>query len=197
MMMRTEAKKQGSIDQRLVKALGHPIRIKVLTLLNERVASPSELAEELDEPLGNVSYHVRTLLELDCIELVRTAPRRGAVEHYYRAIQRPWFSDADWSQLPESLKRSFSGEVIEQIWTAIGNAARAGSFSKDDSQLLRTTLELDEEGYDELRAEVQALQERAFEIQARSAVRLAQDGDERRAELVLMLFDSIKPAKRS
>jgi hypothetical protein len=47
------------------------------------VASPSELPDALGEPLGNVSYHVRILRELDCIELVRTEPRRGALEHFY------------------------------------------------------------------------------------------------------------------
>jgi hypothetical protein len=31
----------GGIDQRVVKALAHPIRVRVLTLLNQKVASPS------------------------------------------------------------------------------------------------------------------------------------------------------------
>ena len=64
-----------------------------MTLLNERVASPSELADELGEPLGNVSYHMRRLAELECIELVRTTPVRGALEHHYRATARPVFGD--------------------------------------------------------------------------------------------------------
>src|SRR4051794_15100467 len=48
---------QPAIDQRIMKALSHPLRVRMLTLLNQKVSSPSELAEELDEPLGNVSYH--------------------------------------------------------------------------------------------------------------------------------------------
>jgi hypothetical protein len=35
--------------------------------------------------LGNVRYHVTTLRELGLIEQVHTTPRRGALEHYYRA----------------------------------------------------------------------------------------------------------------
>ena len=71
-------------------------------ILNERVASPNEIAETIDERLPNVSYHVRALLELGTIELVDTAQRRGAIEHYYRAIVRPFFSDRDWKRLPRS-----------------------------------------------------------------------------------------------
>jgi DNA-binding transcriptional ArsR family regulator len=85
----------ASLDRRLIKALGHPVRVRALEVLNARVASPSELARVLSEPLGNVAYHVKILEENDAIELVRTAPVRGALEHFYRAkfnahITRDW-----------------------------------------------------------------------------------------------------------
>ena len=68
-----------ALDQRLIKALAHPLRERILQALNENVASPAQLARALDEPLGNVSYHVKILLECEAIELVRTAPVRGAI----------------------------------------------------------------------------------------------------------------------
>ena len=58
------SKKDGLVDPRVAKALSHPLRAHVLTILNERVASPNQMSEELGEPLGNVSYHVKALLEL-------------------------------------------------------------------------------------------------------------------------------------
>ena len=70
--------------------------MRILTRLNEGVASPNEMAKEFEESLPLVSYHVRILRELDCIELVRTTPRRGAIEHHYRALTRPFLDDADW-----------------------------------------------------------------------------------------------------
>src|SRR3954453_12328224 len=81
--------KEPAIDQRIMKALSHPLRVRMLTLLNQKVSSPSEIAEELDEPLGNVSYHMRFLADLKMVKLVRTEPRRGAVEHYYQALEPP------------------------------------------------------------------------------------------------------------
>jgi DNA-binding transcriptional ArsR family regulator len=70
------------------KAVAHPLRVTILELLDGRVASPIELARELGEPIGNVSYHARALRQLGAIRLVRTRQRRGAIEHFYTASVR-------------------------------------------------------------------------------------------------------------
>src|SRR4051812_3328606 len=67
-------------DQRVVKALAHPLRVQILGLLEQRSASPSELAAELRVPLGNVSYHVRQLQSFGLIRLIRTTPRRERLQ---------------------------------------------------------------------------------------------------------------------
>lgn len=73
------------IDQRLVKAVAHPLRVEILeTLVRESEQSPTQIARQLDQKLGNVSYHVNVLRDCEVIELVRTEPRRGAVEHFFR-----------------------------------------------------------------------------------------------------------------
>src|SRR5215212_4350562 len=101
-------------DERLAKALSHRLRVQVLQRLDEAgEASPKELAEALGEPLGNISYHVRILRELECVELVRTEPHRGTLAHFYRATVRPWLDDEQWAALPagfrrETLRRTFA-----------------------------------------------------------------------------------------
>src|SRR5918997_6302356 len=92
------------VDPRIAKALSHPMRARILGILDERVASPNEISEMIDERLPNVSYHVRALLDLDCIELVDTAQRRGAIEHYYRATQRAMGDKIVWDQLPRTAR---------------------------------------------------------------------------------------------
>ena len=73
------------IDQRLVRAVAHPLRVEILeALVSKGEMSPTEIAAELQSKPGNVSYHVNVLRECEVIELVRTEPRRGALEHYYR-----------------------------------------------------------------------------------------------------------------
>jgi DNA-binding transcriptional ArsR family regulator len=77
-----------SIDPRLAKALSNEVRARALRHLARSAGSPKTIAAELGLDVRNVAYHVRVLKELGCVELVRTVPRRGAVEHVYRA--------ADW-----------------------------------------------------------------------------------------------------
>jgi DNA-binding transcriptional ArsR family regulator len=165
---------QTWVDQRLVKALGHPLRTQILTVLNERVASPNELAKETGEPLGNVSYHVRLLADLDCVELVKTEPRRGAVEHYYRATVPPWIDKSAWKNLPRSLRSSVSNSALAVILEEVANALRSGAFdSRPDRHLSRAPLMLDDEGWDELAGMLDDLLERALELKAESADRAA------------------------
>src|SRR3954462_13970381 len=108
-------KKDGVLDERIVKAISHPIRHRVLVLLNDRIASPNEIANEIGESLGRVSYHVRQLAEVGAIELVRTEPRRGAVEHFSGAPARPCFRDKDGAQLPKTPRRGIPGQPLGRI----------------------------------------------------------------------------------
>jgi DNA-binding transcriptional ArsR family regulator len=73
------------IDQRLVRAVSHPLRVEILEAFADgEEMSPTQIAKQLDRRLGNVSYHVNVLRDCEVIELVRTQPRRGALEHFFR-----------------------------------------------------------------------------------------------------------------
>src|SRR3954465_10750603 len=87
-MPKTKNKQEG-VEQVVAKAFAHPLRVQILIILNEKVASPNMLAQQLDQSLNLVAYHVRVLEKYDCIELVDTKQRRGATEHFYRATRRP------------------------------------------------------------------------------------------------------------
>src|SRR4051794_41676504 len=80
-------------DPRYLKAVSHPVRVRILAMLDEGPASPKVLADRLGISLGVVAYHVRTLHELDLLKLVGTRQRRGATEHMYAAGAPPRFSD--------------------------------------------------------------------------------------------------------
>src|SRR5215210_702137 len=96
----------------VAKALSHPLRQRLLIAYNQRPASPSDVAERLGEPLGNVAYHTKRLVEHGCLELVGTSPGRGGVKHTYRATARYELEDDAWSELPASLRGSLAGRVV-------------------------------------------------------------------------------------
>lgn len=83
-MTTTTTKADPEAVARLVKALGHPLRVAVLQQMDPEAArSPSQLAEALDVPLPNLSYHMRMLVQVGALRLATTKPRRGAIEHFY------------------------------------------------------------------------------------------------------------------
>jgi DNA-binding transcriptional ArsR family regulator len=79
--------------------VSHPVRVRALAVLNQRVASPSELAAEQEAPVGDVAYHVRVLRELGMIQLVSTRQVRGATQHFYRSVDQPHLDDELWGKL--------------------------------------------------------------------------------------------------
>jgi len=116
------------VDQDLIRALAHPLRIQLLTILNDRMASPNELSKELDEGLSQVSYHIKVLKDFNCIEMVKTEPRRGAVEHYYKATNDVLIPSWTLKLLPRSAQRRIFGEVLGDIEEDIGHSLETGRF---------------------------------------------------------------------
>jgi DNA-binding transcriptional ArsR family regulator len=164
------------ITQQLAKALAHPLRVRILTSLHKGISSPNQLSQELGEPLGNVSYHVKTLLEYNCVELVKTEPRRGAVEHFYRATDRAFFSDSEWAKIPASARKGISGVVLESIGQAATEAMAAGTIeSRTETHITDTPLTLDEQGWREVNEMLSETLSRAVKIQEEAAGRL--DGE--------------------
>ena len=78
------------METTLAAIVAHPTRARCFMILAERTASPVEIAQEIGKDVGHVGYHVRKLQQLNLIELVDERPVRGAVEHFYRAIERPY-----------------------------------------------------------------------------------------------------------
>lgn len=160
-------------SERLMKAMSHPLRAAILRVLNERTASPAELARELGDHLHNVSYHTKRLEQLGCIELVKERQVRGAVEHFYRATTRALVDTSEWESLDPVIKEDIVGQIMQGILDDFTASAKAKVVGADkDFWFTRTPLVLDQEGLQEAKE----IQKRAFEelqeAEARSTERL-------------------------
>lgn len=105
-----------SSDADVLKALNHPVRRRAMNIFDEEVASPKEVAARLGLSIPSVSYHVGILRDLGLIKVVRETPRRGAVEHYYKAVARTLSvrQVVDWVLASDrSRPRSWSARLIE------------------------------------------------------------------------------------
>ena len=178
-------------DTETVKALSHPLRVQILRLLEEKDLSPVEIATELGLPVNRVSYHMRQLARFDLIKLVKTTPRRGAVEHHYRLQARPRISDKAWGQVPEIVKQAMTGAAVEQILTHVHTSAARGGFDRPDAHLSRSDVTLDERGWKEMATELEATLKRLDKIHAASTDRLkkANHDGQTKGTVVLALLE--------
>jgi DNA-binding transcriptional ArsR family regulator len=175
---KTKNKKDG-VEQIVAKAFAHPLRVQILIILNEKVASPNMLAQQLDESLNLVAYHVRVLEKYDCIELVDTKQRRGATEHFYRATRRQFLSDDQWAQMPASLRPGMAAAVLKSVFEDIEAASKAGTLEEvDELHISRTPMVLDKQGWSDVADLLNGSLDRLLEIQAEASKRLGDSKDD-------------------
>jgi DNA-binding transcriptional ArsR family regulator len=177
----------------LTRGLAHPLRTRMLSILLEREASPKELAEEFGIPLANVAYHIQVLKKLKLIRLVRKTPRRGAVEHHYRADQAAHVENAVWAEIPSLVKEGLIAGGLNNIAHDVSDAAATGGFEHEDSHLSRQRLVLDQQAWDELGELLEHALNRGYELEKEAAERLKENDHEgeRRAGVVMLLYETL------
>lgn len=142
------------MDPRYIKALDHVLRQHILLAAVAGEVSPNELSKALDEGLSQVSYHVKVLRD-DCdgmIEETRTEPRRGAVEHYYRASEKTLFPSKAWRRLKKGLRAVVGAGQASDLFNDLAEALKAGKLQGAHDHITRTPLVLDAEGQRNVRA---------------------------------------------
>lgn len=174
-----KTKKKDGVEQIVAKAFAHPLRVQILIILNERVASPNMLSQELDQSLNLVAYHVRVLEKYDCIELVDTKQRRGATEHFYRATRRQFLTDSEWSRMPAALRPGLSGAMLKSVFDDVEEAVSKGTFDElEDRHLSRVPMVVDKQAWGAVVELLNNTLDRCLEIQAEASQRLAESGEE-------------------
>ena len=184
-------------DPRYVKAMSHPLRVRILALLDERTASPVELAGWLDATLGTVAYHVRTLERMGLIELVRETRVRGAVEHHYRSKARPRVTDEAWAAAPPIAKQAAVSSSLQTIDAYARAASAAGGFDHGNAHLTRTALHLDARGWNDLSRACARLLAQVDRIEEAARERMQlnpHQGETKDVALVIMLFEAARLA---
>ncbi len=190
---KTSKRRDEILDSRLVKMLAHPLRVRILAILEERTASAVEISRMLRADLGVVAYHVRTLHRLGLLELVKEVPVRGAIQRFFRARERLTFSKDAWSKAPPVAKQALIGATIQQINDYAQGSNAHGGFDRADAHITRTALRLDREGWERLAASLRRVLEEVAEIEAGVEERRTK-GDAGELEdvgLVMMLFQAL------
>jgi DNA-binding transcriptional ArsR family regulator len=180
------------VELRLAKAMAHPVRVKILEMMNERPVAPVEASEAIGTPLSNVSYHFRTLLELDCIEAVGKEQVRGSIKTTYRSKTSLMFDDLCFATLPPGARAGLTVATLKALYRRASDAVEADTFdAKANSHLSVTTLNLRWEAWDEIAKVLEGALGRVLEIKGEEERRA--DGAERFAATIgLLAFESPK-----
>jgi DNA-binding transcriptional ArsR family regulator len=128
----------------VLRALGHPTRLRMLSMMWSGPMSAAALAAELGISHGLASQHLRTLDRAGLVELNEVRAKRGGREKLYRTVKgtplsdredaSPLLTEAYVSNLRERLATRVPGSpwavtdaelwVTQEVWTEYGKRLR-------------------------------------------------------------------------
>jgi len=163
------------------------------------MASPNELSKELGEGLSQVSYHVKVLKDFEMIQMVKTEPRRGAVEHYYRATSKVFIPSWVAAVWPKSVRGRLSASILEEIEADLVESIEAGLLANRlDEVMSRDSRTLDGQGREEIEEAAAEFYKRFEKAGIDSDKRLRNgegDGKKIQTTAAVMVFSSLKGRK--
>jgi hypothetical protein len=167
----------------VANVLAHPLRVRILEVLNQRDMSPVEFCREGFAPpdleVSHVAYHFRELAEYGSLAVVEQNPRRGSVEHVYRGLGRAYFSDHQWDELDPEDRVRLSKTMIQGLLARVEGALMAETFdARVNRHLTWIAMRLDEQGWSEMTTALSAAFGEVEQIRADAEARLERDGDE-------------------
>lgn len=167
-------------EQNLAKAIAHPLRSEILTILSMRKASPSEMLKELPgAKLEDIAYHTKRLVDLEVAEVVEEGRVRGWNKTTYRATVRNFVSLEDAQAVHAAVADHYAGQVWRQVVATMKLAAESGSLKTQEELHLTCddTVLVDEKGWDEAVEIHDELEARMKGVVAASAKRLLGSGE--------------------
>jgi DNA-binding transcriptional ArsR family regulator len=173
---------KGQANFQLIKALCHPLRVQILAILIDRIASPKEISEELNEAIGQVSYHVNVLKDAGLLIEDHNLSRRGAIEHFYRAAAPTVIPPGAWDRLPDPVRKGISGHIVKEFLDDACGSIAAGVFDHPPGELSWTPLLLDQTGVEEIGELARDFLKSVLVVQANASERLPKEKSERVAK---------------
>jgi DNA-binding transcriptional ArsR family regulator len=186
--------------RRLAIVYADDLRMKIVSELFQREMSPKQFFEEFGGgSLSRVDQHFKRLEEHGWLRYVRKEGpgehRRGAVEHFYRAPELAIIDDETYAIIPHSARLMMDWRIFRTLAERVREALDAGTLdARPESRLDCTTTDLDQLGWAQIVAAVDALFGSIFEEQADARLRIWHTGEKPMVVTVgLAVFESPGP----
>lgn len=144
---------RGSFFPVFAKLCANPVDLRIVDELNRRELSPKRLhALMADLTLPGSDRRLRKIARHGWSAEVRQATggrRRGATEHFYRAVGPALADNESWAEIPEDLRVTIASRTFEQLREKVKEAVDVGTFdARVDRHLTWSLLRLDRIGWE-------------------------------------------------
>jgi DNA-binding transcriptional ArsR family regulator len=188
---------------RVSKVFADPLCLKIVTELNLRTMSaPQFYKEHGSASVDGIRRRFKMLAEIGWLRKVDQksgGKRRGAIENFYRATGPAVFDNGAWSDLPDSIKATYSWTIFEQLSDQVKEAMQASTFdARPDRHLSWSLLRLDQLGWENVVSAVDALFAFIFEEEKSAELRMDASGEKPLTMTVAMAaFESPKDSVKA
>jgi len=176
------------VEEAVGYALKHQYRVEILCLLNEGEHNRYELAVLIGEEPGKIKHHLKELLDEGSIELAYSKRVGNMIQHYYRAVEVPFYSDEEIEALRPEERQAFAGVILQAVMAEALAALWAGKMADDRRVWLSWRwFHVDARGREDIADEQARHWERVQECEAESANRCARSGEQTKSIIVALL----------
>lgn len=198
--MKAKAARQSNqpkgIEEVVQYALGHKIRVHILIVLNDGIYTAVQLAKIIDEPLNNVSNHLRRMLDDGSIEIAKEERAGNIFRHWYRAVEIPYYSQEAAEEMTHLQRQMTAGAIVQSGSAEVMAALYAGKLADPRTVLFWHWYNVDQRGREDLEAENVRYLERLREIEVESTNRRAESGEDSASMLVnLAVFERARKVR--
>ena len=191
-------KRPKGIEEVVQYALGHKLRVHILIVLNDGIYTAAQLARIVDEPLNNVSNHLRKMLDDGSIEIAKEDRKGNVVQYWYKAVEIPFYSQEAAEEMTHLQRHMTAGAIVQSGSAEVLAALYAGNLADPRTVLFWHWFNVDEQGREDMEIENVRYLERLREIECEATNRRATSGEESTSMLVnLGVFERARKAPSS
>ncbi|HEY8814235.1 MAG TPA: hypothetical protein VIP57_03925 [Candidatus Dormibacteraeota bacterium] len=178
----TAAIDRKSFFPMLSRVCANPLDLRIVDELNRGELSPKRLYDLVDDlTLPGSDRRLRKLARQGWATEVRQETggvRRGATEHFYRAVGPALIDNESWAEIPGAIKVAITSRTFEQLREKVKEAVDVGTFdARTDRHLTWSLLRLDQVGWKAVVRVVDGFLEALFDEEMSAKQRLADSGE--------------------
>ncbi len=155
---------------------------------DEQRCEELQLAALIGEEPAKIKHHLKELLDEGSIELAYSKRVGNMMQHYYRAVEMPFYTDEEVAAMPSEAKQAICGVILQTVMAEALAALWAGKMSGDPRVWLSWRwFHLDAQGREDIADEQARHWARVRECEAESTNRCAKSGEPTKSIIVASL----------